>query len=108
MKRRDFLTRAGIGALTGAGALALAGCGDKSEQPAVSSNGAPQQRIRWRMVTTWPKNFPGLGTGAENIAKWINAMAGGRLTVEVYGAGEIVPALEVFDAVQAGTISPAP
>ena len=51
--------------------------------PAISQN-----KIEWRMVTTWPKNFPGLGVGAENLAKRINTMSGGRLTVKVYSAGE--------------------
>ena len=61
------------------------------------------KHFRWRLITTWPKNFPGLGTAPENFASLINTMSSGRLTVEVYGAGEIVPALQVFDAVSAGT-----
>ena len=59
--------------------------------------------IHWKMVTTWPKNFPGLGTGANKLAQLINDMSGGRLQVKVYGAGELVPAFEVFDAVSRGT-----
>ncbi|ARN74132.1 TRAP transporter substrate-binding protein [Oceanicoccus sagamiensis] len=62
-----------------------------------------QQTFQWKMVTTWPKNFPGLGTAPENFAKVINEMSNGRLTVKVYGGGEIVPALEVFSAVSQGT-----
>ena len=62
-----------------------------------------QGKIEWRMVTTWPKNFPGLGVGAENLAKRITAMSGGRLTVKVYSAGELVPALQALDAVINGT-----
>ena len=58
--------------------------------------------LRWKMVTTWPKNFPGLGTGAEFLAESIGEMSGGRLQVQVYGAGELVPAFEVFDAVSQG------
>jgi len=54
------------------------------------------------MVTTWPKNFPGLGTGANNLARLITEMSGGRLRVKVYGAKELVPAFEVFDAVSRG------
>jgi len=56
----------------------------------------------WKMVTTWPKNFPGLGLAAENLARYVEEMSNGRLTIRVYGAGEIVPALEVFDAVSGG------
>ncbi len=59
-------------------------------------------RFEWKLVTTWPKNFPGLGSGPENFARYVEEMSGGRLTVRVYGAGEIVPAMEVFDAVSQG------
>ena len=58
--------------------------------------------IRWKMVTTWPKNFPGLGSAPENFSRMVNAMSRGRLQVQVYGAGEIVPAFGVFDAVSQG------
>lgn len=57
----------------------------------------------WKMVTSWPKNFPGLGTGANRLAELIGEMSGGRLRIKVYGAGELVPAFEVFDAVSQGT-----
>ncbi|MEP1471318.1 MAG: TRAP transporter substrate-binding protein [Halieaceae bacterium] len=56
----------------------------------------------WKIVTTWPKNLPGLGAGPENFARLIGELSGGRLTARVYGAGEIVPAFEVFDAVSQG------
>ncbi|MBF0621556.1 MAG: TRAP transporter substrate-binding protein [Magnetococcales bacterium] len=59
--------------------------------------------IKWKMVTTWPKNFPGLGAGANYLAKLINEMSGGRIKVKVYGAKELVGAFEVFDAVSRGT-----
>ncbi|WP_101758115.1 TRAP transporter substrate-binding protein [Oceanicoccus sp. KOV_DT_Chl] len=62
-----------------------------------------QKTYHWKMVTTWPKNFPGLGTAPETFAKLINTMSNGRLTVKVYGGGEIVPAMEVFGAVSQGT-----
>jgi len=69
----------------------------------LSTNAQASTKIKWKMVTTWPKNFPGLGTGANDLAKLITQMSGGRLTVKVYGAGELVPAFEVFDAVSRGT-----
>jgi TRAP-type mannitol/chloroaromatic compound transport system substrate-binding protein len=56
------------------------------------------------MVTTWPKNFPGLGMAAENFADLVELMSDGRLKVHVYGAGELVPAMEVFDAVSQGVV----
>ena len=100
MKRRNFLGSAGAGALL-AGA-AMSGCG-KQEGAASTTSTSSQQTINWKMVTTWPKNFPGLGTGANNLARLIGEMSGGRLQVKVYGAKELVPALQVFDAVSLGT-----
>ena len=54
------------------------------------------------MVTTWPKNLPGVGTGAERLAKRIETLTEGRLTVKVYAAGERVSAFGSFDAVAQG------
>lgn len=101
MDRRKFVTRAG---LAGAAGL-LAAC---SKQPgatecADNSTDTAQETIEWKMVTTWPRDFPGLGTGANYLARIIGEMSGGRLTVKVYGGGELVPPFEVFDAVQRGT-----
>lgn len=101
MERRKFIA----GGIVGAAALAAASCAEqkpeeKKEAPAVQTGGG---KFKWRMTTTWPKNFPGLGTGANQLAKYITDMSGGRLEVEVFGGGEIVPALEAFDAVSQGT-----
>ena len=84
-------------------ALSLVACGgsEKAEETAKVEKKA--EIIHWKMVTTWPKNFPGLGTSAEALAKNITQMSNGRLDVKVYAAGELVPALEVFDAVSRGT-----
>ena len=100
MKRRDFIKTAGIGALA-AGTAALTGCNQEEAGVATAAPQA-QQTFEWKMVTTWPKNFPGLGTGAEKLAQLIGEMSGGRLKVKVFGAGELVPALEIFDAVRQG------
>jgi len=62
-----------------------------------------QQVFRWRMITTWPKNLPGLGTGPERMADLLRQMSNGRLDITVYGSGELVGAFEVFDAVSQGT-----
>lgn len=71
---------------------------------AASEQGLDTSRVyRWRLVTTWPKNFPGLGRAPEHFAELVAAMSGGRLRIHVYGAGELVPALGVFDAVSDGT-----
>lgn len=67
-----------------------------------AKSAAKDDVIHWKLVTTWPANFPGLGTAPLNFAKWVNEMSDGRLQIKVYGAGEIVPAFEVFDAVSQG------
>ncbi len=90
MKRRDFLTKAGAGSLIAGSALAL------------SNIAHAKPEYKWKMVTTWPKNFPGLGTGANTVARLITEMSGGRIQVKVYGAKELVGAFEVFDAVSRG------
>ncbi|MEA3242831.1 MAG: TRAP transporter substrate-binding protein [Pseudomonadota bacterium] len=103
MKRRHFLRRLGSGALV-AGSTIAAGC--KQENPAKQSTVAATAKfepVKWKMVTTWPKNFPGLGTGANFLAERITQMSGGRIQVKVYGAKELVPAFEVFSAVSQGT-----
>lgn len=56
-----------------------------------------------KLVTTWPRNFPGLGTGAQRIADRITATSDGRLDVKLFAAGELVPAFDSFDAVAGGT-----
>ncbi len=68
------------------------------------ARGGAQQVYHWKLATSWPKNFPGLGTAPERFAERVAAMSGGRLQIKVYGAGEIVPALGVFDAVSLGSV----
>jgi TRAP-type mannitol/chloroaromatic compound transport system substrate-binding protein len=101
MKRRDFVTRMGVGAMAGTGLLSA--CSKKEEKGGGAVSPAARTEYKWDMVTTWPKDFPGLGTGANTLARLINEMSGGRMQVTVYGAKEIVPAFEVFDAVSNGT-----
>ena len=87
MKRRSFL--AGAGLATAAASTLSA--------PAIASG-----TRRLKMVTTWPKNFPGLGVSAERLAQRISALTNGELEVKVFAAGELVPALEAFDTVSSG------
>lgn len=87
MDRRKFLKTAAIGSAATATLAA----------PAIS-----QGRTEWRMVTAWPPNLPGPGTSANWLADKITKMSEGKLTVKVYGAGELVPAPGVFDAVSKG------
>tara|TARA_Y100000748_G_scaffold270979_1_gene243975 strand:+ start:370 stop:1410 length:1041 start_codon:yes stop_codon:yes gene_type:complete len=70
--------------------------------PSIARAKKNQPEYNWKMVTTWPKNFPGLGTGAQYLANTINKLSGGRIKVTVYGSGELVPAFEIFDAVSNG------
>jgi len=90
MDRRSFIAKAGL-ATIGAGAAALS-------TPAIA-----QGNLTWRMVTTWPKNFPGLGVGAQRLADRISKASGGRLTIQVYAGGELVPPLQALDAVIDGS-----
>lgn len=106
MKRREFVKKVGIGGFAGiaASAAIITGC-SKSDVDTTTKDAKEKTNkvYKWKMVTTWPKNFPGLGTGANNVADLITKMSGGRITVKVYGANELVPAFEVFDAVSRGT-----
>ncbi|KJE36909.1 ABC transporter substrate-binding protein [Thalassospira sp. HJ] len=92
MKRRQFLSGAAVAGATAAAASTFA-------KPAIA-----QDVREWRLITTWPKNFPGLGTGANLLAEYITKASEGRLKVTVFGAGEIVPAFEAVDAVGNGTV----
>ncbi|MDT8386717.1 MAG: TRAP transporter substrate-binding protein [Thiogranum sp.] len=102
MKRRLFLRQLGGSALL-AGATLGAGCTRQDEPAAASDEKAPFKPVQWKMVTTWPKNFPGLGTGANFLADLITRMSGGRIQVKVFGSNELVPAFGIFDAVSRGT-----
>jgi TRAP-type mannitol/chloroaromatic compound transport system substrate-binding protein len=93
---RIFIVMGAIGGLTA--------CTEKNvtETPEAREN-RTQEIFEWRLVTTWPKNLPGMGMAPENLARIVNKMSDGRLKIKVYGAGELVPALEVFEAVSRGT-----
>ena len=84
-------------------AAVLSACGAKNDQSSDNGNVSQQQTFEWKLVTTWPKNYPGLGLAPENFAKKVEAMSAGRLKIKVFGAGQLVPAFEVFDAVSQGT-----
>lgn len=93
MKRRDFMKTA-VAASAGAAAVTAS----TLAKPAIA-----QGIMEWRMVTSWPKGLPGVYSSAERVAKRIEDASGGRLKIKVFGAGEVVPALQVFDAVSSGT-----
>lgn len=88
MKRREFLKTAAVGS---AAAATLA-------TPAIA-----QSTLKWKMVTAWPKNLPGPGVAAQMLADRITALSGGRIEVQLFAAGELVPGRGAFDAVSEGT-----
>ena len=72
---------------------------------AVSSLAAPAvaaDRVEISMVATWPRDFPGLGTGAQRFADQLGAMSDGRIQVSYYASGERVKAFDSFDEVASG------
>lgn len=90
VSRRQFIKTAGAGAAL----VALP----------VSQATAQGAQTNWTMVTSWPPNFPILQTGAERFANLVRTMSGGRLDIQVFAAGELVPALGGLDAVSSGTV----
>jgi TRAP-type mannitol/chloroaromatic compound transport system substrate-binding protein len=107
MKRRDFLKKAGLKAAAAAAVTAgVVGCAKKEEEkvekqaPAVVA----KKTYNWKMVTTWPPKLPVLQEGCERLAKRIGELTDGRLQIKVYAAGELVPAMGIFDAVSQGTV----
>ena len=92
MNRRNFITKAGIGAAAVAATTMKA--------PAAWA----QKRYRWKMVTTWPPKLPVIQEGCERLAKRVNDLSGGRLQIQVFAAGELVPPFGSFEAVSTGTV----
>lgn len=88
--RRQSLRQASV--------LPLAAAAAGIATPAVA-----QAARRLTMVTAWPRGLPGLGTTAQRFAERVNQMSQGSLVIELQAAGELVPAFEIFDAVEAGT-----
>ncbi len=93
MQRRTFLY-GGMGA--------LAACTQPATETGTTTRS--EERHSWRMVTSWPPNFPGHGVSANRLAQRISSMSGGRIEIQIFAAGELVPAFEVLDAVSRGTI----
>ena len=82
--------------------LLLAGCGQSGIEEGANTS-LEQKQYNWRLVTAWPKNYPGLGMAPERIADLVEEMSNGQMKITVYGAGEQVPAFGVFDAVSSGS-----
>jgi TRAP-type mannitol/chloroaromatic compound transport system substrate-binding protein len=91
MKRRDFLKVTGLGA---AGAATLAA-------PAIAQS---MPEIKWRMPTSWPKSLDTIFGGADMMTKFVAEATDNKFQIQSFAAGEIVPGLQVLDAVQNGTV----
>src|SRR5262249_17794075 len=91
MKRREFLKSAGVG-LAASSAVAA---------PAIAQS---MPEVKWRMPTSWPKSLDTLYGGCEYLAKRVAEMSDNKFQIQVFAAGEIVPGLQVLDAVQNGTV----
>ena len=91
MKRRDFLKVTGIGA---AGAATLAA-------PAIAQS---MPELKWRLTASWPKSLDTLWGGAEVMAKLVAEATDNKFQIQTFAGGEIVPGLQVLDAVQNGTV----
>ncbi len=92
MKRRDFLKTAAIGAAATAAAT--------TAMPAL----AARKRYNWKLVTTWPPNFPVFMEGVQRFADDIEKMSKRRFRISVFAGGELVPPMQTFDAVSQGTV----
>ncbi|MFQ5898779.1 MAG: TRAP transporter substrate-binding protein [Candidatus Methylomirabilia bacterium] len=93
MERRKFLVKAG-------GVLVAAGAATAVDAPNVIA----QPKFKWRLSTSWPPNFPPLHHGAVLFAKTVETATNGRLKIDVFAGGELIPALGNFEAARQGTI----
>ncbi|MGB7058010.1 MAG: ABC transporter substrate-binding protein, partial [Geitlerinemataceae cyanobacterium] len=98
MKRRTLLNYAAIGA---ASATTVTACTNTSG-PAIPANSLPN--VRWKMATSWPVSLDTIYGGAQTICDRVKEITGGRFTIEPFAAGDLVPPLQVLDAVQAGNV----
>src|SRR6202158_4180322 len=91
MKRRDFIKVTGMG-MAGAATMAA---------PAIAQS---MPEIKWRMTTSWPKSLETRHGGAEMMARMVGEATDNKFQIQVFAAGEIVPGLQVLDAVQNATV----
>ncbi len=101
IKRRDFLKKAGTGA---AGVAALGACGGGESAEGGGAAGIDGPRVNWRLATSFPPSLDLLHGAGVRVAERVEALTGGNFTIRVYAAGEIVPPLQVMDAVMQGTV----
>ena len=102
MDRRSFVTGLVVGGAVGAGATAVLNQPKKEVEKTVAAPAINKDRIEIAMVSTWPRDFPGLGTGAQRTAQRLSDVSDGRIQVTYYAAGERVGAFDSFDEVASG------
>ena len=100
--RRKFIKSASLASL-GSASLLAAACSKKEGDHNVSVNINTNETYEWKMVTTWPPNFPIFTDRLNEFAKAIEKMSSGKMKIQVYGGGELVPPFESFEAVSQGT-----
>ena len=100
LSRKTFFKGLAIGTLSLPFAIRFLG-GKNEAQNQVTGNFTGQS-YKWKMVTTWPPNFPVLGEACGLYADLVRTLSGGRIDIKVYGGGELVPPFESFDAVRSG------
>ena len=99
--RRKFILSSMASVASG---LALASCsGGTPDKPSKSAS-VNKNIYKWKMSTAFPKNFPGSDLNAQKLKNYIENASDGQLVIEHFGAGEIIPAYEIFDAVRNGTM----
>jgi TRAP-type mannitol/chloroaromatic compound transport system substrate-binding protein len=103
IKRRDFLKKAGSGA-AGVAALGACGGGEGAAPGAAQGGGLSGPRVNWRLATSFPPSLDLLHGAGVRVAQRVEELTGGLFTMRVYAAGEIVPGLQVMDAVMQGTV----
>lgn len=101
LERRAFLKTTALGI---AGAGSLAACGSTAEGPAAEGEIHAGPRITWRLASSFPRSLDIIYGAAERVAERVGQLTGGRFSIRVYPAGELVPGLQVMDAVQQGTV----
>ena len=100
-RRRTFLKGLAIGTIALPLGIRLFG-GRMEAQHSGNPELITSRHYRWKMVTTWPPNFPVLGEGATLFADLVRSMSNGRLDIQVFAGGELVPPMEVFETVSSG------
>jgi len=102
MDRRGFVKRTALGA---AGAGLLGACGNTGAVGGeAGGEGVAGPEITWRVASSFPRGLDIIYGSAETLAQRVSDMTGGRFRLRVYPAGELVPGLQVMDAVQNGTV----